>query len=136
MAESSTPIAAGPIRKAAPHAGTLLLVEDQVLIRMATAMMLRQHGFHVLEAGSADDAIVVLETDSVDLVCTDIDMPGSMDGRGLARWIARCLPGLPVILVSGVPGALADAAPVRIVPILAKPYDPDALAEHIAQLLQ
>jgi CheY-like chemotaxis protein len=62
-------------------ASTVLVVEDEVLIRMATADYLRVCGYRVVEAGSGDEAVAVLKTDiRVDVVFTDVSMPGTLNG--------------------------------------------------------
>jgi CheY-like chemotaxis protein len=74
---------------------TILLVEDEVLVRMPIAQYLRDCGYKVVEAVNADEAIAVLmhpET-VVDIVFSDIEMPGSVDGFGLAKWIREHRPG-------------------------------------------
>jgi CheY-like chemotaxis protein len=71
-------------------APTVLVVEDEVLIRMATAEYLRGCGYRVVEVGSGDEAVAVLETDiRVDVVFTDVTMPGALNGFGLAQWVRR-----------------------------------------------
>jgi CheY-like chemotaxis protein len=81
----------------------VLLVEDEVLIRMAIADYLRSCGYRVIEAGSADEAVAVIDGRArIDVVFTDVKMPGSMDGFGLARCVRQRLPGIPVVLTSGV----------------------------------
>ena len=82
---------------------TILVVDDEFLIRAFLSDYLQECGFKVLEAVSADEALQIIENDdfSVDLVLTDIRMPGEMDGFALARWLHTNRPGLPVILTSG-----------------------------------
>lgn len=81
---------------------TILYVEDEVLIRAFVAEGLRDEGFHVVEAANADEArTYLIAGDPVDLVFTDIDMPGSTNGIELTRYILDHLPGLKVILTSG-----------------------------------
>lgn len=64
----------------------MLVVEDEPLLRMNAVDMIETAGFQVLEAGSADDAIAILEKrDDIRVVFTDIQIPGSMDGLKLAR---------------------------------------------------
>ena len=110
---------------------TILVVEDDVLVRNLVAAYLRECGFDVLEANGADEAIRVLQADvPVDIVFSDIQMPGSMDGFGLAQWVRRERPWLKVILTSGAARAATDASP-----ILAKPYDHAELERHIRSLL-
>ena len=67
-------------------ADTILLVEDQTLVRLALAHHLGECGYAVLEAENADEALVLLgRHPEIDVVFTDVQMPGSMDGLGLAE---------------------------------------------------
>jgi CheY-like chemotaxis protein len=115
----------------------VLVVEDDVLIRTVVAAYLRECGFDVVEAGSADEAIRVLEADiNVDIVFSDVNMPGSMDGFGLAQWLRRERPGLKIILTSGVARTAKEAGDLcEHGPMLAKPYDHAELERHIRTLL-
>ncbi|MDD2794653.1 response regulator [Acidocella sp.] len=80
----------------------ILVVEDDILIRMLIADELRDLGFQVVEARSGDDAVGYLESGShVDLIFSDVQMPGTVDGVQLARRVRVALPKLPVILTSG-----------------------------------
>src|SRR3954447_18860907 len=86
-----------------PRAGIrVLFVEDEWLLRATVSDFLEDSGHTVIGANSADDAVTLL-TDglTVDLVITDIRMPGRLDGVGLAFWLQQHRPGLPVILASG-----------------------------------
>jgi CheY-like chemotaxis protein len=107
------------------------------LIRTVVAAYLRECGFDVVEAGSADEAIRVLEADiNVDIVFSDVNMPGSMDGFGLAQWLRRERPGLKIILTSGVARTAKEAGDLcEHGPMLAKPYDHAELERHIRTLL-
>jgi CheY-like chemotaxis protein len=110
---------------------TILVVEDDVLVRNFVAAYLRDCGFDVIEANGADEAIRVLQADvPVDIVFSDVQMPGSMDGFGLAQWMRRERPELKIILTSGAAPAAKDTGP-----ILAKPYDNAELERHIRSLL-
>ena len=110
---------------------TILVVEDDVLVRSLVATYLRDSGFDVIEANGADEAIRVLEADvPVDIVFSDIQMPGSMDGFGLAEWVGHERPWLKVILTSGAARTAGHAGP-----ILAKPYNHAELERHIRGLL-
>jgi CheY-like chemotaxis protein len=68
---------------------TILVVEDEFLIRAMLSDYLQECGFKVLEASSGDEAVAIIENVDVviDLVLTDIRMPGAMDGFGLAQWV-------------------------------------------------
>jgi two-component system, response regulator PdtaR len=120
-------------RDAAPPA-SILVVEDEVLVRSVVGMYLRDCGFHVVEAGNADEAIRVLESGlAVDIVFSDVNMPGSMDGFGLARWLRHQRPGLQLILTSGSPQKTEELGAHR--PFLAKPYDHAELERQIRAML-
>lgn len=107
---------------------TILVVEDEILVRAVAAANLPDCGFDVIEAGDADEAIRILQAGiRVDIVFSDVNMPGSLDGFGLALWLRRERPDLKFILTSGAPPIAHDAS-VAHGPILAKPYDHAALA--------
>jgi two-component system, response regulator PdtaR len=113
---------------------SILVVEDEVLVRSVVGMYLRDCGFQVIEAGTADEAIRVLESGlAVDLVFSDINMPGSLDGYGLAQWLRHERPGLHVILTSGSPQRTDELGKHR--PLLAKPYDHAELERLIRAML-
>ncbi len=116
---------------------TILVVEDEVLIRMAVSDYLRGCGFRVVEAGSADEAVEVLKADTaVDIVFSDVNMPGSLDGFGLAQWIRRERPRLKIILTSGVSRKAKEAGDLcEDSPFLDKPYHHGDLEGHIRRLL-
>ncbi|HKF99193.1 MAG TPA: response regulator, partial [Xanthobacteraceae bacterium] len=81
---------------------TVLVVDDEVLLRLSIADRLRDEGFSVIEAANADEAIGVLQTTiPVHVVLTDVTMPGRTDGIGLARFIEAHGPDTKVILTSG-----------------------------------
>lgn len=80
----------------------VLIVEDEVLIRMDASNMIRDAGFGVVEAANAEDAVAILETRSdITVVFTDIQMPGSMDGLKLAAAIRHRWPPIEIIATSG-----------------------------------
>ena len=68
---------------------------------MATAEELRERGFDAVEARDADDALRLLKARHVDAVFSDITMPGSMDGIGLAKWVREHKPAVKVVLTTG-----------------------------------
>ena len=77
---------------------TILVVEDDVLVRMPIAQYLRDCGYKVIEASDADEAMQVLQHQEtmVHVVFSDIEMPGAVDGFGLAKWVRERRPGLDV----------------------------------------
>ena len=113
-----------PTRKSAPP--TLLIVEGEILIRLALSNYLQDCGYKVLEASTGDEAVLIIEQGGVtiDLVFSDVRMPGSMDGFGLARWIRENRSGLSIILTSGDEKKTSAAKELcENEPFMAKPYD-------------
>ncbi len=117
---------------------TVLVVEDEILVRMAIAAYLQECGFRVLEAGNAEEAIQILDVDlmPVDLVFSDIAMAGTMDGFALARWIRDRRPDVQVALTSG----RKDCAEIARElpgggPFFVKPYDVGAVAQQLKRML-
>ena len=117
------------------HKATILLVDDEILVRWALADHLQECGFKVLGAPNADAAIEAIQKyeGAIDLVFSDVRMPGSMDGVGLARWVKENLPGVGVILTSGHAQAedIAEELCDHIGEIVRKPYDFDELVRRI-----
>lgn len=113
---------------------TILVVEDEFLIGAMLSDRLQECGFRVLEASSADEAVAIVENIDVpiDLVLTDIRMPGSMDGLGLAKWLKANRPMMPVILASGH-ARKTDVAKELCAnqTFFEKPYDLEAVVAHI-----
>lgn len=86
----------------APRRSHILVVEDEIFIRMMISDAFRERGFSVIEAFNGDEAVDLLMTGkTVDLVFSDVRMPGSLDGLGLLEFVRRHAPELPVILTSG-----------------------------------
>jgi len=80
----------------------VLIVEDEMILRMFAVDMVEDAGYTPVEAVDADEAIALLESRSdIALMCTDVRMPGSMDGLGLARTVHERWPSIKIIVVSG-----------------------------------
>jgi CheY-like chemotaxis protein len=121
----------------APVPPTVLVVDDDQLVREPIADYLREVGYEVLEAGDAHEAIDLVDhADHVDLVFTDVRMPGELDGLGLARWVRAHRPDLPVLLTSGYYGTgwLGERLE-RDVRLIQKPYTQDEVLTQIRRLL-
>jgi CheY-like chemotaxis protein len=116
---------------------TILVVEDEVLIRMAVATFLRERGYRVLEAASADEAQAILKAaEPIEIVFSDINMPGTLNGAELAQWVRQNFPDVRVILTSGVTDLARNAAELcSSGKVMDKPYDHETLAQHIRELL-
>jgi len=116
---------------------TILVVEDELLIRLHVADTLRDRGFKVIEVADASAALEVLQADlPVDAVFTDVSLPGNMDGFGLARWIRNHRPGLPVALTSGEVTADHAHAVSANETFFAKPCDYDDIARFLRRELE
>lgn len=112
----------------------VLVVEDEVLVRNLIAEELREAGFCVIEAAHAEEAMSYLQAGGeVDLVFTDIRMPGSLDGLALARELRRRYPSLPVILTSGNARPPGTDAIGRFIP---KPYTIEYAVAVVRELLE
>ena len=115
-----------------PQVPLVLVVEDEVLLRIMTVEYLQSCGFAVLEADSADQAIGHLRAHRhIGAVFSDIQMPGSMDGVGLARWSRRERPDVKILLTSGrglPPGG-------EEWPMLAKPYRMGDVERELRELV-
>lgn len=102
---------------------SVLVVEDEVLVRLDLVSHLEMRGYNVLEAGSAGEAIKIIERDdSIRVVFTDVRMPGDMDGAELARRVRKRWPPTIIVMCSGNLEAAADLADIHL---LDKPYLPD-----------
>lgn len=108
---------------------TVLIVEDEPLIRDLVAEELEDAGFDVIEAGTADRAIAILEIrDDIRLVFTDIDMPGSMDGLKLSAAIRDRWPPVNIIITTGKSRPMTIPSNALFIP---KPYLGKAIVSAI-----
>jgi len=117
------------------HPPTVLLVEDEVLISSLVADSLLEHGFAVHEAMTADEALRYLDGGgAVDVLLTDVNLPGGMDGAELAARVRARRPEVPVIYASGRYGArdLGGLVPRSV--FLEKPYDPEDVCTLLGRL--
>jgi two-component system, cell cycle sensor histidine kinase and response regulator CckA len=121
-----------------PGRETMLVVDDEQMVRRLAARILLGEGYHVLEAGGGEEAIRLLQRSSqrIALVVTDVAMPG-IGGRQLGDTIFRCWPRVRVLFMSGFPahriveeGALDPASP-----FLQKPFTRDQLTRKVKDVL-
>jgi CheY-like chemotaxis protein len=113
----------------------ILIVEDSPIIRMSAVDLMESAGYVALEAGCADEAIALLESRSdIDLVFTDVQMPGTMDGIKLSHHIRNRWPPVKLVVASGKAIIEEGSLPTgsRFFP---KPYDGHAIADAIGLLL-
>jgi PAS domain S-box-containing protein len=112
--------------------GTVLLVEDNPDVAGASTGLLEQLGYAVRWVSDAEAALKAIERDGIDLVLSDIVMPGKMDGLGLARAIRQKRPNLPVLLATGYSEAAQTAR--ADFAILKKPYQIYDLSRALAEI--
>jgi CheY-like chemotaxis protein len=113
---------------------TVLVVDDSADVAEVTSSLFEQLGYDTIYRDSAEAALKLLEDGTkVDLIFSDIVMPGTIDGVGLAREIRSRYPNLPVVLTTGYSDA-AEAAPSDL-RILRKPFDTDALRDLIYDVM-
>jgi CheY-like chemotaxis protein len=121
--------------RSASKGPVVLIVEDEFLLRMDAADVIRSAGFEVVEAANADDAIEILEVRrDITLVFTDIQMPGSMDGLKLAQAVRGRWPPIKIVATSG----LVDVGEKDLPEggrFLAKPYRSEQLADIVRELI-
>lgn len=119
---------------------TILLVEDEDLLRNGVQEMLELHDFHVIGAGDGLEALEWLEEAHVDLVITDLVMP-HMDGVDFVRKLREKRPTLPVIVVSGSSKSVMDRYGIHTLDIpganasLSKPFKSNDLVQLVQRLL-
>ncbi len=119
------------------HATDILVVEDEVLVRMLIADVLEVTGLPILEARDAEEALAGLEERRVPprVLVTDINLGSGMDGVAFASMMQERWPGLPVVYVTANPDRLAGrplGPHERLVP---KPFDIDSLATAVLSVL-
>jgi CheY-like chemotaxis protein len=114
---------------------TILIVEDEPILRMMAVDLVENAGFQALEAANADEAMRILESrDDVRLIFTDVDMPGSMDGLRLAAYVRGRWPPIDIIITSGHCEVQAGQVPERG-RFFRKPYAPAEIIDVIREML-
>lgn len=118
---------------------TVLLVDDEPQVRTIAAIQLKRLGYEVLQAEDAHEALEILDRyPAIDLLVTDIGLPGGMNGLDLSAAARNRKPGIPVLYVSGCSdGSSSDSAERDTDAVfLAKPYDKQALATAVRRALE
>lgn len=114
---------------------TVLVVEDEPLVRIAACLIVEEAGFTALEAANADAAIKILESRTdIRLIFTDVDMPGSMDGLKLAHFVRHRWPPIKIIVASGKAILRESELPTGAV-FFPKPYSEGNISRAIADAL-
>jgi CheY-like chemotaxis protein len=119
-----------PLRSA-----TVLIVEHEAIVRLELAGALRDVGLDVRLAGDADEAIAILDANpSIEVLLTDIRMPGSMDGIRLAHHVRKRWPPVKIIVISGLFNTQLSQLPAGSI-FLPKPYPQVGLEAALGKLL-
>jgi two-component system, response regulator PdtaR len=114
----------------------VLIVEDEMLIRMGAVDLVLSAGYEALEARDADEAIRILEArHDIDLVFTDVQMPGTMDGIKLANFIRGRWPPVKLLVASGN-AIIEESSLPSGSRFFSKPYDDHAITDAMAKLLE
>lgn len=117
-----------------PHKQTVLVVEDEPLLRMMAIDLVEDAGYEAVEARDADEAVDILETRAdICVVFTDVDMPGTFDGLMLATAIRHRWPSIPIIATSGHSSVRTDMMPART-EYFAKPYNTQKLVATLNRM--
>lgn len=113
----------------------VLVVEDSAIIRMGAVDLVQSAGYEALEASNADEAIRILESRAdIDLVFTDVQMPGTMDGIKLSHYIHDRWPPVKLIVASGM-AILEESSLPEGSRFFSKPYGDHAIADAMADML-
>jgi DNA-binding NtrC family response regulator len=127
---SAYPVDSVPLEEAIKESVTILVAEDDVFQRMTVADELRKQGYNVVEAVNADEALSIIQSGTrIHALFTDISMPGSLDGIGLARVVCAAFPRVQVTLTSGHLASME--LDDKISGFFPKPYDVQKLVAHI-----
>jgi CheY-like chemotaxis protein len=113
----------------------VLVVEDELLVRVATSQTLAEAGYLILEAGTGDEALRIITAGApLSAVVTDIEMPGALDGLELAKAIETRWPEIAIVIISGRRLPAPDELPQKAV-FLPKPYSPGRLIAAVGAAL-
>jgi two-component system response regulator AtoC len=120
-----------------PEPAQILVVDDDLTFRVSTAELLRQDGYHVLTAESANEALAILAGRKFDLILLDLRMPG-LDGLGLTEALRKWGEGTPILMISGfgTVDAAVQALQLGADDFHTKPVEPDIFAARVASLLE
>ncbi len=117
---------------------TVLVVEDEVLVRMVICEYLRDCGFRVVEAATGEEALIVLQQSdlTINVVFSDVQLGPGIDGFAVSQWVRANRPELDIMLVGNIERAADVAAELcENGPTLSKPYEPQTVVDRIKRLL-
>jgi DNA-binding NtrC family response regulator len=123
-----------PLQQLGGEPVRILLVEDEVFVRIDVAETLRPAGFQVIEAADADAAMEFINSgERIDLVFTDVWTPGVLNGLALAEPVRAKFPMMAIIITSG--NTNVGVAASRLGRFVPKPYEPTGVADMMAQIV-
>jgi CheY-like chemotaxis protein len=112
---------------------TIMVVDDEPLLRSALAEALHNHGCRALTAANAPEALEIMKNgDSIDAALIDVQMPGGIDGFALAQWFAKHAPAVRIMLISGGVPAAKMRALLPSVRFMPKPVSLSAVVQALA----
>lgn len=116
----------------------ILFAEDEAPIRELVCEILRQEGYIILEAQSGDEAALIFDAEDVDVLVTDVRMPGSKDGLDLAAYARQANPTLPIVVMTGFADQVGSRVRAlgRSVTLLHKPFPATELLGALATSAQ
>ena len=118
------------------HATRVLVVEDEFLICDMIETVLCEHGFEVWSVGTAREALTYLSDGApCDVLFTDVNLPGDLDGEALAHKVRAMRPDLPVVYATGSVTRLADLDAVAGAVLVPKPYSPERVCDLLRDLV-
>ena len=129
---------AGPVARPARMGETVVLIDDEATLRMLVAEQLEEMGYQVLQAADGVAGLALLQmTGVVDLLITDVGLPGGLNGRQVADAAARMRPGLKVLFITGyAEQAITERSHLEPgMHLLVKPFAMQALAERVRSVL-
>ena len=132
LPKASTHLTPGHEQVSSKGSGTILLVEDNPEVATVSIGLLEQLGYNVRWATDASGALAELEKDGIDIVFSDVVMPGKLDGVGLAKTIREKNAKIPILLVTGYSSSTKEIG--SEFPILRKPYQLHELSRELQKL--
>jgi DNA-binding response OmpR family regulator len=119
-----------------PIPSTILVIEDEILIRLAVCDYLRGCGYRVIEGSTGEEAQRVFRAgEPVEILFSDINLGRGMTGFALAAWVRENYPAVRILLTSGIETLADDATHLCDGPLMSKPYSHGALEARIKRLL-
>lgn len=113
----------------------ILVIDDEAIIRLDAREILEDAGYVVTEAASADEAMPLLaDGKTIEVILTDIDMPGSIDGLELARAVDCMMPEVAIVIMSGHKLPRREDLPLKAA-FVAKPFSTSVLLQRVAEAL-